>query len=127
MIHQNRTLVKLTNGWARNVRPQELIGLQFYSQRKSGEGENNFFLSRLYASIIISRLSRGVFLSLGGQAGPQMIVFYVFREHLGIINLLSSLGRMWDSCHHRFIPLGHVLCYCCLDLLLSKPTFLSNH
>ena len=42
MIHQNRTLVKLTNGWARNVRPEKLVGLQFYNQRKSGEGENNF-------------------------------------------------------------------------------------
>ena len=29
------------------------------------------------------------------KLGPQIIVFYVCREHvLGIINLMSSLGRM---------------------------------
>lgn len=92
MIHQNRTLVKLTNGWARNVRPQELTGLQFYSQRKSGEGENNFFLSRLHASIISSsRLSRGVLWSLCGQARSTNDWFLLFRELvLGLMNSLSS-------------------------------------
>ena len=68
---------------------------------------------------------------------PQNIVFYVCREHvLGIIDLLSSLGRMWGSCHHCFIAAGYVPCFSCMALLLSKPAwvlwlrkpaFLSNH
>ena len=58
----------------------------------------------------------------------QIIVFYVCSEHvLGVINLLSSLGRMWVSCHHCFIVWGHVLCFSCMVLLLSKPAFLSDH
>ena len=69
--------------------------------------------------------------------GPQIIVFYVFRECiLGIINLLSSLGGMWVSCVHCFIVLGACLMLplpgfvakqAGLVLWLSKPAFLSNH
>ena len=55
------------------------------------------------------------------KLGSQIMVFYVCREHiLGIMNLLSSLGRMWVSWHHCFIVLGYVLCFCCMVLLLSK-------
>ena len=39
------------------------------------------------------------------KLGPQIIIIiiYVCREHvLGIINLLSSLGRMWVSSPHCF-------------------------
>ena len=55
------------------------------------------------------------------KLGPQMIIFNVCREHvLGIIDLLRSLGRMWVSCHHCFKVWGHVLCFCCMVLLLSK-------
>ena len=56
---------------------------------------------RHHASIIssFSRLSKGIFLFLV-KLGPQITVFYVYREHvLGITNLLSTLGRMWGSCH----------------------------
>ena len=105
--------MRLISRWMRNTASQELTGLQFHNQSKVGRGRSPSpsFLSRRHVSIIhsSSRLSRGVFLSLGGQAGPQMIVFYVFREHLGIINLLSSLGRMWVS------PL------CCLGSCLMLP------
>ena len=39
----------------------------------------------------------------------KLLFFYVCKEHvLGVIHLLSSLGRMWVSCHHCFIVLGHV-------------------
>ena len=49
------------------------------------------------------------------------------EEHvLGIINLLSSLGRMWISFHYCFIVWGHAWCFCCMVLLLSKPAFLSD-
>ena len=41
------------------------------------------------------------------KLGSQIIVFYVCREHvLVIINLLSSVGRMWVSCQHCFIAGG---------------------
>ena len=54
----------------------------------------------------------------------KVLFSYVCREHvLGIINLLSSLGRIWVSCHDCFIVLGHVWCFCCLVLLLSVFSF----
>ena len=57
--------------------------------------------------------------------GPQIIVVsYVCREHvLGIINLLSALGKWWASCHPCFIALGHVSCFCYMVLLLRKPAW----
>ena len=57
--------------------PQKLIGLQFYNQRKGGEGRRIlFFLSRYHVSIIrsSSRLGGRVFLSLHVKLGPQIIV-----------------------------------------------------
>ena len=106
------------------------------------------FLTRHHASIISSssRLGWTVFLSLHGQARtvmalwknyfrsqyseglslwhvtfPQIIVFSVCREHiLGVINLLSSLGRMWVSCHHCFIVWGHVSCFCCMGFVAKQ-------
>ena len=115
--------------WARGCpTPKNLLGSSFIikgEEGRRGEGETfPVFLSRPHASIISSssRLSR-VFLFLPGQAGPQ-IVFHMCREHvLGIINLLSSLGRMWGSCHHCFIIWGHVSCFCLMVLLLSKPAW----
>ena len=113
------------------------------------------FLSRYHACIISSspRLGKEVFLSLYGQARTVMAemeklfqvsvqwasftlkchlsincCFDVWREHvLRIINLLSSLGRMWGSCHHCFIVWGHVSCFCHMGVLLSTPAFSSNH
>ena len=38
-------LLRLTSGWARNAAYRELTGLQFYSQRKSEEGEKNFLVA----------------------------------------------------------------------------------
>ena len=62
------------------------------------------------------------------KLGLQIIVFYVCREHvLGTMNLLSSLGRMWVSCHYCFIVWGYVFCLCYVVVLLSKLAFLSNH
>ena len=86
---------------------KNLLGYNFIIKGKVGRGRRTSlsFLSRCHASIISSsRLSRGVFLSLMVKLGPQVIVFPGCREHvLGIINLVSSLGRMWVSCHHCFI------------------------
>ena len=49
-------------------------------------------------------------------------------EHLlQVINLLSSLGRMWVSCHPCFTVLGPVSCFWGMALLLTRPAFLSNH
>ena len=72
------------------------------------------------------------------KLGPQIIVFFCVcsKRVPGTIKLLSSLPRMWVSCHHCFIVLG-----ACLGLLfhgfvdkqarlvlcLSKPAFSSNH
>ena len=62
---------------------------------------------------------------------PPMTVFYVRREHVrGILTFLSSLGRMWGSCHLCLIVLGACLLrlshgfvtkQACLVLWLSKP------
>ena len=133
---------------------ENLVGYSFIIKGKVGRKKrqpSSAFLSRRHASIISSssRLDRGVFLSLHGQAWtvmalwknyfrsqyneglslwnatfPYIIVFHVGREHvLGVINLLSSLGRMWVSCHHFFIVWGHVSCFCCMVLLLSTPAW----
>ena len=66
----------------------------------------------------------------------KFIVFYVYREHfLGIINLLSSLSRIWVIpslfyCFGACLMLlfhGFVAKQACLVLWLSKPVFLGNH
>ena len=109
--------------------PKNLLGYSFIiKKKKSGKGEKTSlsFLSRHHASIISSssRLSRKVSVSLHGQARFTSCCFYVCRDHvLGIINLLSSLVRMWVSCHHCFIAWRQVLCFCRRDFLLSKPAW----
>ena len=71
----------------------------------------------------------------------HLFLIFLFPLHaeecvLGLIHLLSSLGRMWVSWHHCFVVLGHVSCFCCMIffslsmpavLWLSKHAFLSNH
>ena len=119
--------MRLTSRWVRNAVPCELTRLQFYNQSKSGE-ERRPSLSFLSKEDIM-------FSSLTPPSGcteefscpwvvklvPHIIDFYVCREHtLGIINLLSSLGRIWVSYHYCFIVWGYVL-------LSSKPAFLSHH
>ena len=43
------------------------------------------------------------------------------KEHvLGVINSLSSLGRVFVLCYHCFLVVGHVSCFCCMVLLRSK-------
>ena len=109
-----------------------------------GRPLHSSFLSRRHDSIMSSssRLDSGVFISLHGPAGtvmaqwknnfrsqyneelslrsvtfPEIIVSYVCREHVvEVINLLSSLGRMWVLCHHCFIVLRHVSCLCFMVL-----------
>ena len=108
--------------------PKNLLGYSFIIKGKVERGRRTSlsFLSRCHASIIgsSSRLGRGVFLSLHGQARPTNYCLYVCREHgLGLINLLSSLDRMWGSCYHCFIVWGHVTCFCCMVLLLNKPAW----
>ena len=112
--------------------PQELTGLQLCNQQKSGKGEVSFlktpFLKVTFPSSAPPPGWAGVFsCPYMVKLGPQITVFYVQRACPGIINLLSSLERMWVSCHHCFIVLEHVLCFCCLLLLLSKSAFLSNY
>ena len=105
--------------------PQELTGYSFTIKGKAGRRRRHSlsFLSRRHASIIsISRLIRGVFLSLYDQDSSKNYCF-LCREHiLGFTNLLSLLGKMWVSCHHCFI-LRHVLGFCCIVLLLKKPVW----
>ena len=108
--------------------PWELTGLQFHNQRKMGRGRKTSlsFLSRHHASIISFSFSfsKGVSLTLHGQARSINYCFFIVcRERvLGIINLLTSLGRIWISCHHWFIVWRHVSCFCLMVLLLSKPS-----
>ena len=73
-----RMLVRLTCGQMRGCSMLRTYWLQLYNQRKSGEGERRSlsFLSRHHASIInISRLIRGVFLSLYGQGSSKNYCF----------------------------------------------------
>ena len=126
--------MKLISRQVRGAMTQELTGLQFYNQRKSGEEEKNFFvfLSKHNASIIYSssRLGRGVFFSLYGQARSVDDCFLCVQITCPrIMNLLSSLGRTWVSCHHCFIVLGMSLasvawfcCSACLFAFVVKQT-----
>ena len=122
--------------------PKNFLGYSFINSGRVGRGRRTSwsFLSRHHTSIISSssRLTRAVFLSLHGQARSTNLVFQVCRERvLGIINLLSFLGRIWVSGHYCFIVWGHILCFCCMVLLLSKQAslvlcpskcaFLSDH
>ena len=44
------------------------------------------------------------------KLGTQIFIFSVCKEHvLGITNVLSSLGKMWVSCQHRFTVRGACL------------------
>ena len=112
--------------WARNALPQELTGLQFHNQRKKWGGREELYcLSWVDVTFLSSVLPPGWAGELSHprvvKLGLQTVVFSVCRENvLGIINLLSSLGMMWVSCHHCFIVWGHVPCFCCMILLLSK-------
>ena len=107
--------------------PENLLGYSFITKGKVGAGgEDLLCLSWVDVMISIisfsSRLNSGVFLSLLGQVkSTNYCFFYVRGEYvLEIINSLSSLGRMWVSGSHCFIVLGHVLCVCCMFLLLSE-------
>ena len=127
--------MRLTSKWARRCHSPEVSALQFYNQRKRGKKKKNLsFLSRQHASIVrsSSRLGREFSCPFMVKLVSQMIgvcvcvcffFFFFFnlcREHvLGIINLPSSLDRMWFSSHHCFIVWGHILCFCCMVLLLS--------
>ena len=129
-------LVKFTSGQVRNAMPRELTELQFYNQKKSWE-EREEFLCLSWVDVMLPSSCPPP-----GWAGesscpymvkldPQIIVFFFFfnvwKEHvLRIINLLNSLDRMWDSCHHCFIVWGlllhgFVVKQACLVLWLSKP------
>ena len=88
--------------------PENLLGYSFIIEGKVGRSRRTplSFLSKLdfFITSSSSRLGRGVFLSLDGQARSTDGCFFMCRECiLGIINLLSSLGRMWVSCCHCFI------------------------
>ena len=124
--------------------PWELHGLPVYNHRERGEEEKTTFsfLNRLRVSVLSSssRLGRRVFLHSQARTVKNIsslctisnaINYYFFhmrREYvLGIINFLSALARMCVSCHHCFLVWGHVVCFCCMVLWLSKHAFLSNH
>lgn len=79
------------------------------------------FLSRHHASVIsfFSRLTRGVFLSLHGEARSTDYCFLCVQRVCP--NLLSSLGKVWVSFHYCFIAFDLVLCFWSMALLLSKP------
>ena len=108
-------------GAGEGMPPWEFTALQFYNRKMRGRRPSLSFLNRHHASIISSSsgLSMGVFLSLRGQGrSKNYCVLWIQRA---CPNLLSSLGRMWVSCHHCFTVCWHVLCFYCMISLLSKP------
>ena len=79
--------------------PENLLGYSFIIIGKGGRGKitSLYFLSRAHAFIISSsaRLTGEFSCPYLVKLGLQIIVFGVCRKHiLGIINLLSSLGKM---------------------------------
>ena len=93
--------------------PENLLGYSSIIKGKSGEGRISFiFLSRRHAPIISSssRLSRGVSSSLCGQVRSTNYCFFMCVESMSYPTELP--GQMYVSCHHCFIDLGHVSCFC---------------
>ena len=106
--------------------PKNLLGSSFINKGKCGEGEDLLCLSwvdgMLSSSAPPDAKEFSCFYMV--KLGAQIFIFPVCREHvLGITHLLSSLGKMWVSCHRRFTVEGHTLCFCCMALLLSKPAW----
>ena len=97
--------------------PENLVGYSFIIEGKVGKERRPSLssLSRRHIFIIssFSMLSRGVFLSLRGQARSTNYWFiHMCRENvLETTNVLNSLGMMWGSCHHCFMVRGHVPCF----------------
>ena len=125
-------------GWQAGGRemphPENLVGYSFVIKGQVGRGRRASlsFLSGHHISIISSssRLGRGVFFSLYGQARSVDDCFLCVQITCPrIMNLLSSLGRTWVSCHHCFIVLGMSLasvawfcCSACLFAFVVKQT-----
>ena len=65
----------------------------------------------------------------------KLLLLCVLRACPGVINLLSSLGRIWVSYHHCVIVFRNILFLshdfvakqAYVVLWLNKPAFLSNH
>ena len=104
--------------------PENLVGHIFIIKGREGRGRGPSlsFSIRCHVSIISfpSRLGRGVFLSLHGQARSTDCFLCVHRV---CPNLLSSLRRTRVSCYHCFFVWGHVSYFCCMLLLLCKPAW----
>ena len=81
---KNRILAKFTGGRVRNACSENWCRYSFIIKGKVGRGRRPSlsFLSRCHASIISSssRLSKGFFLPLHGQARCTNYCFYVCRE-----------------------------------------------
>ena len=132
--------IRLGHFWGIQVNGQEmllaenLLSYSFIIQGKVGRGEDLLCLSsRRHASIInfSSRLGRGVFLSLHGQARSTDYYYYYFMYSESMSQGSWTHWAHWAGCRSHvtvaFIVWGHVLCFCGVVLLLSKPTFSSNH
>ena len=124
--------MRLTSRQVRNATPGNSLGYSFIIKGKVGRGRRTSlsFVSRCHASIISSssRLSRDVFLFLHCQTRSTNHCFSCMQRACPRDHELTELtGQdVWVSCHHCFIVLGHVPCFCCMVLLLSKPACLIN-
>ena len=105
--------------------PENRVGHIFMIKGREGRGRGPSlsFSTRCHVSIISlsSRLGRGVFLPLHGQARSTNYFLCVQRA---CPNLLSSLRRVWVSYHHCFFLFGGmsytpVACFCCYAHLLG--------
>ena len=120
LSRHHTSIISSSPGWAREFSPLVKPGLSSH-----------------YGKIFSSQYNEGLYF----EVSPfHKLLFFVCvcarREYvLGIINLLSSLGRIWVSCHHCFIALVHVPCFRCIVfvakpaclVLWSRTAFLSNH
>ena len=120
--------------------PRELTGYSFIVKGKAERGRrcSLSFLSRCHASIIsISRLIRGVFLSLYDQASSRNYCFFVCvqRAYPGVHSLTELTGQdtafmpplfYFEACLGLLLH-SFVAKQACLVSWLSKPAFLSDH
>lgn len=123
-MRQARGCCALKTCWATVLQPKE-----------EWEGHVSVSLGLMLPSAAPPPAWAGRLLSVRGQARSTNDCLCVDRQHfLGLINSLSSLGRMWGSCPPRLLLGGlsralYVFAakQACLALWLSQPAFLSDH
>ena len=122
--------IRIGHFWGLQVSGQEmppaenLLGYSFIIKEQVRRGEHLclFWVDTMLPSSVpspgwVEEFSYSYMVKLG----PQSIAFYCVQK--ACPHLLSSLGRMWASCHTVLLFWGQVSCLYHMVLLLNKPAW----